>query len=111
MKLLFDENLSYRLVRLLADVYPESAHVREGGLRGAPDSRIWAYAAENGFMIVSKDADFYERSLLYGAPPKVVWLLIGNSTVAETADLLRSRYIVVRRFFEDRTATFLPMRR
>lgn len=109
MKLLFDENLSFRLVRLLADVYPGSAHVRHVGLLGAEDPDIWAYAAEHGFMLVSKDTDFYDRSVLYGAPPKVVWLRIGNTTVSITADLLRSRYIVIRHFYEQEDATFLPL--
>lgn len=110
MKLLFDENLSFRLVGALSDLYPGSAHVREVGLEGAADRRIWAYAAENGFLLASKDTDFYERSLIYGAPPKVVWLRTGNSTVAETAALLRSQYILIRRFSEDSDATFLPLR-
>ena len=109
MKLLLDENLSFRLVEALRDTYPGSAHVRDVGLLGAPDRLIWSYAADQGFILVSKDADFYERSLVYGAPPKVVWLRIGNSTVAQTADLLRSRYILVRRFVEDSAASFLPL--
>lgn len=72
--------------------------------------RSGAYAAERGFLLVSKDTDFYDRSVLYGAPPKVIWLRIGNSTVAETADLLRSHYIVIRHFFDDPQTTFLPLR-
>jgi predicted nuclease of predicted toxin-antitoxin system len=110
VKLLFDENLSFRLVPILVDIYPDSAHVREVGLLGAEDRRIWTYAGEHDYLLVSKDTDFYERSLLYGAPPKVIWLRIGNSTVAETAGLLRTRYLLVRRFFEDPDATFLPLR-
>jgi predicted nuclease of predicted toxin-antitoxin system len=109
MKLLFDENLSFRLTTALADIYPGSAHVRDVGLLGADDLRIWNHAAENGFLLVSKDTDFYERSLMYGAPPKVVWLQIGNCTVNDTITLLRDRYIVIRHFSEDATATFLPL--
>lgn len=111
MKLLFDENLSFRLVRALADIYPESAHVRDVGLLGAEDPAIWAYAAEQGFLLTSKDTDFYDRSVYFGAPPKVLWLRIGNSTVAETADLLRHQYILIRRFYDDPSATFLPLNR
>jgi predicted nuclease of predicted toxin-antitoxin system len=110
VKLFFDENLSFRLVAALADVYPGSSDVQAAGLLGADDRTIWAYAAEHGFLLVSKDTDFYERSVLYGAPPKVVWLRIGNSTVSDTADLLRSQYIRIRRFNDDPTATFLPVR-
>lgn len=109
MKLLFDENLSFRLVTVLADVYPGSAHVRELGLLGADDSVIWTHAAKNDFLLTSKDTDFYERSIVYGAPPKVIWLRIGNSTVSDTAAVLREQYILVRRFCEDPKATFLPL--
>jgi predicted nuclease of predicted toxin-antitoxin system len=111
VKLLFDENLSFRLVRALADIYPGSAHVRDVGLLGAEDPAIWAYAARHGFLVTSKDTDFYDRSALLGAPPKVVWLRIGNSTVAETADLIRHNYILIRRFHDDDSATFLPLDR
>lgn len=109
MKLLFDENLSFRLVTLLADVYPKSAHVRDLGLLGKPDQNVWAYAAEHDFLLASKDTDFYERSLVFGAPPKIIWLRIGNSTVNETAALLRNQYITVRHFVDDVDATFLAL--
>lgn len=109
MKLLFDENLSYRLEAALADIYPGSKHVRNAGLLGADDVSVWDYAAEHGFLLVSKDTDFYERSLVFGAPPKVIWLRTGNSTVNETIALLRSQYIVIRHFAEDKTASFLPL--
>jgi predicted nuclease of predicted toxin-antitoxin system len=78
MKLLFDENLSPRLPGLLEEVFPGSRHVRECGLRGCPDEDVWRYAGEHGFILVSKDSDFQQRSLLFGHPPKVVWLRIGN---------------------------------
>ncbi len=110
MKLLFDENLSFRLVPALADIYPGSAHVRNVGLLGAEDAAIWSYAAEHGFLLTSKDKDFYERSVLFGAPPKVIWLRIGNRPVSDTAGILRGQYIRVRRFHEDPRATFLPVR-
>lgn len=108
MKLLFDENLSFRLARELADVYPESAHVRDVGLRGAEDRRIWEYATEHGFVIVSKDTDFYQRSLVHGSPPKVVWLRVGNVPTAVVVGLLRSRHEAIRVFLDDPNATFMP---
>lgn len=96
---------------MLADIYPESAHVRDVGLLGAEDPAIWAYAAEHRLLLTPKDTDFYDRSVFFGAPPKVLWLRIGNSTVAETADLLRHQYILIRRFYDDPAATFLPLNR
>lgn len=109
MRLLFDQNLSPRLVALLEDIYPGSLHVHELGFDEAPDTQIWNYAAEHGLTIVSKDADFHQRSLLLGHPPKVVWVRLGNSSVRETAALLRDRSIVVRRFVEDPDAAFLAL--
>lgn len=109
MKLLFDENLSYRLVRHLADVYPGSTHVRDIGLRGAEDRRIWDYAAEQDLLLTSKNTDFYQRSLVFGAPPKVIWLRIGNSPTLAIAELLTQRRPVIRSFYEDSEATFLPL--
>lgn len=66
MRLLLDENLSPRLVGSLDDLYPGTTHVREVGLASAEDSTVWGYAATNGFTIVSKDADFHQRSFLLG---------------------------------------------
>ena len=88
MKLLFDENLSPKLPRLLASHFPGSAHVRECGLLGQPDEGVWEYARANGFAIVSKDSDFHQRSLLYGHPPKLVWLRIGNCTRLQLIQLI-----------------------
>ena len=80
MKLPVDENLSCKLPRLLATLFPVSAHVRECGLFGQPDEDVWEHARADGFVIVSKDSDFHLRSLFYGSPSKLVWLRIGNCT-------------------------------
>lgn len=74
MRLLFDQNLSRRLVRELASLFPESTHVTAVGLDTATDREIWAYAGEYGFLIVSKDSDFRQVAFLLGPPPKAVWL-------------------------------------
>ncbi len=74
MKLPFDQNLSTNLPRLLADVYDGSLHVREAGLLEAEDSAVWDYARHHGLVIVSRDSDIQARSLLYGSPPKFIWL-------------------------------------
>jgi len=89
VKLLLDENLSPRLAELLAPDYPGSVHVRSVGLRGADDARVWEHARDQGFAIASKDGDFRQRSFLQGAPPKVIWLEVGNAGTDAIADLLR----------------------
>ncbi len=60
-------------------------------------------------MLTSKDTDFYQRSLMYGVPPKVIWLRAGNAPTDVIAELLRARYTVLKRFAEDTEATFLPL--
>jgi predicted nuclease of predicted toxin-antitoxin system len=89
MKLLFDENLSPKLPRLMAAAFAGSQHVRELGLKGRTDEEIWAYAKTNEFAIVSKDKDFYQRALLYGSPPKFVWLCLGNCTRGDLLALIQ----------------------
>ena len=107
MRLLFDENLSPKLVGLVQDEYPGSTHVRDVGLRGAPDRRIWEHARNNGFAIVSKDGDFRQRSLLEGAPPKVIWLQVGNAGTAPIAELLREQAPQLRRFDGEEESAFM----
>ena len=89
MKLLFDQNLSFRLCRALEDVFPGSSQVQRLGLAEASDKALWEYAKSNGFVLVSLDADFAEMAALLGAPPKVIWLRCGNQTTAVVGRLLR----------------------
>lgn len=87
MKLLLDENLSDRIVYTIIDLYPDSEHVKTLALTNTDDGIIWEYAKVNGFVIVSKDSDFHQRSLLYGYPPKFIYLRIGKAARAENAVL------------------------
>jgi predicted nuclease of predicted toxin-antitoxin system len=89
MKLLFDQNLSFRLCHDISDIFPGSNHVRLVGLDEADDRIIWDYAKANGFTIVSLDADFAEMAALLPPPPKVIWLRVGNEPRARIATLLR----------------------
>jgi predicted nuclease of predicted toxin-antitoxin system len=107
VRLLFDQNLSRRLVRLLADVYPDSQHVVDVHLDAADDRAVWEFAKEHGLTIVSKDADFRQLSFLFGHPPKTVWLRIGNSPTSVAADLLRSSSLVIARFLDDAESALL----
>jgi predicted nuclease of predicted toxin-antitoxin system len=90
LKLLFDENLSPRLVQLLANEYPGSSHVDLAGLGSAHDADVWRYAKDGGYVLVSKDSDFIEMSVLLGAPPKLVWIRRGNCSTKEIATLLNA---------------------
>ncbi|HEX8162321.1 MAG TPA: DUF5615 family PIN-like protein [Pyrinomonadaceae bacterium] len=107
MKLLFDQNLSPRLPRQLADIYADSVHVREVGMRDADDAALWEYAKLNGFAIVSKDSDFQQRSLLYGYPPKIIWLRVGNCPVGTVEALLRKYSVAIHTFGLDSRKSYL----
>jgi predicted nuclease of predicted toxin-antitoxin system len=107
MKLLFDQNLSPRLPRLLADIYADSVHVREVDLRDADDDAVWEYAKLNGFTIVSKDSDFQQRSLLYGSPPKFIWLRVGNCPVKTVEGLLRKYSVAIHTFGLEAVKSYL----
>lgn len=109
MKLLFDQNLSHRLVHLLQDEYPNSQHVRLLGLGEAQDDEIWERARRDGYFIVSKDSDFYQRSLLRGHPPKVVSITLGNCSVESILELLKANRPIIERFARDEDAAFLML--
>lgn len=107
MKLLLDQNLSHRLIQALRQEYPDSLHVREVGLKDAADVEVWKYASEHGFTIVTKDADFHQRSFLYGHPPKVVWIRSRNCSTALIEDLLRRHRREIEAFSLDAEGAFL----
>jgi predicted nuclease of predicted toxin-antitoxin system len=109
VKLLLDENLSPRLTRPLSAIYPGSAHVRDVGLEAADDATVWAYAAQHGFVIISKDADFHQRSFVLGHPPKVVWIRRGNCSTADIEDLVRLHQTELLAFEADADGAFLAL--
>jgi predicted nuclease of predicted toxin-antitoxin system len=100
-KLLLDENLSVKLTGELRDVFPDIRHVREVGLKAGSDGALWEWAKGNGYAIVSKDSDFWHRSVLFGHPPKVIWLRVGNGSAGVMADVLRGAAVAVVAFLEE----------
>jgi len=109
VKLLFDQNLSPHLPRLLTNIYPDSVHVRDVELRDASDADIWQFAKDNEFVSVSKDSDFQQRSLLHGFPPKFIWIRVGNCPVKPIEDLLRTHAEAIREFVQDQVAAHLML--
>jgi predicted nuclease of predicted toxin-antitoxin system len=101
VRLLFDQNLSFRLAERLTDVYPGSGHVRLLGLDQVDDREIWDFAARQGFTIVSKDADFQQLAMLLGPPPKVIWIRLGNCQATAVEALLRQGASAVAEFLAD----------
>ena len=111
MKLLFDENLSPRLVRAMADLWSDSVHVESIKLRGETDQAIWEYARAHNYAIVTKDDDFRALAFVRGAPPKVIWLQVGNASTTSIATALRESASEIAAFDADRVATLLVLRR
>ncbi len=109
MKLLFDENLSPRLVQALESEYPGSAHVRSLGLWAGTDAMIWERARQEAYAIVSKDNDFRQLSFVYGAPPKVIWLSVGNAGTEAILRFLRSQRAQIDAFEADTEASLLVL--
>jgi predicted nuclease of predicted toxin-antitoxin system len=109
MKLLFDQNLSFKLCQSIADLFPESDHVGRSGLSEAGDRDVWDYAKANGFAVVSQDADFAEMATLLGAPPKVIWLRSGNQSTAAISTLLRRHAELIQAFGNDDSAACLEI--
>ncbi len=101
MKLLFDQNLSPRLVKLLADIFPESNHVFPLNLDETEDTEVWQYAKENNFTLVTKDADFGDLSILRGFPPKVIWIRHGNCKTSDIENILRANWDVIEQLGND----------
>ncbi|MGL4465548.1 MAG: DUF5615 family PIN-like protein [Planctomycetia bacterium] len=109
MKLLFDQNLSPKLVARLADLFPGSTHAQTVGLDSANDERIWEYARSNGFAVVSKDEDYNNLSVVRGHPPKVVWLQSGNCATAQVEAVFRTHFAEIEVFENDPTVGTLVL--
>jgi predicted nuclease of predicted toxin-antitoxin system len=98
MKLLFDHNLSPRLVNRLSNIYPNSQHLFFIGLDQENDQTVWEYARQGGFTFVTRDADFNELSILRGFPPKIIWIRRGNCSTNQIEEILRSHFEDIQAF-------------
>lgn len=107
IKLLFDQNLSWRLAEELSELYPGSAHVRTLELDRSPDEEVWQRAQREDFVIVSKDSDFEQRSLLRGHPPKCIWLRVGNCSTQDIVTLLRKHVGLIEEFGQRETESYM----
>jgi predicted nuclease of predicted toxin-antitoxin system len=101
MRLLFDQNLSHKLVRRLADVFPDSVHVRDIGMKSANDPAIARVALEQGLTIVSKDADFLALRFVLGEQIRMVWVRLGNGSTDQVEQALRQRRQSIEALAED----------
>jgi predicted nuclease of predicted toxin-antitoxin system len=111
MKLLFDHNISPRLVQRLADITSEASHVRLHALERASDTDIWTFAKSHYYTIVTKDSDFNDLSVLLSFPPKVIWLRLGNCTTSDIEQSIRDNIKPIEDFLADMTLSILEITR
>jgi predicted nuclease of predicted toxin-antitoxin system len=93
----------------LADLFPTSLHVRDVGMKSTVDPIVWDYAKSNNLMIVSKDSDMHDLSLVFGSPPKVIWIRIGNCSTSQVEQLLRREFDAITLFYEDKYLSLLAL--
>ncbi len=110
MKALIDQNLSFRLVDILLPSFPGSCHVRDVGLAGVDDRRIWHFAKDEGFSIVTKDNDFLARTLVGGHPPQGIQVCLGNGSTRRIAEVLQSRADEIERFAAENAESVFLLR-
>lgn len=109
MKLLFDQNLSPRLVYRLQDCFPSASHVSLLGLAAASDLAVWTYARAEGFTIVTKDTDFNDMTIVLGVPPKIIWIRLGNCTTKDIESTMRRHQVAITAFSDDPVSSVLEI--
>ena len=109
MKLLFDQDLSPRLVKLLADIFPDSNHVFPLGLDESEDTEVWQYAKTNNYLLVTKDADFGDLSILRGFPPKIIWIRRGNCKTSDIENILRAHFAEIKQLENDKQSGLITI--
>jgi len=109
LKLLFDNNISHRLVARIGDIFPKSTQVMLKNLDESSDLDIWKYAKQNEYTIVTKDSDFNDIVIHKGTPPKIIWLKIGNCKVSEIEKILRDNELVIKEFLCNETGAILEI--
>ena len=80
MKLLFDQNISHRIIGRVSEHFPHSKQVRQLASEDRTNREIWEYAEENDYTIATFDGDFFDLSLVWGHPPKIIWLRTRNQS-------------------------------
>lgn len=98
VRLLFDQSISSRILRLLNDEFEESQHVVMCGLQNASDNTIFEFAKSNSLTIITFDSDFVDLSIVKGFPPKIIWLKTGNQTTTSIADILQANALSISHF-------------
>ena len=98
MKLLFDQNISFRIISKIKYLFPEAVQVRQLNIENYSDIEIWNFAKSNDYTIITFDADFFDISNIKGHPPKIIWLRFGNTTINYLAGIINSKNDIITDF-------------
>lgn len=109
MKLLFDQNISPKIIKQLELDFPDSTHVRHVGLEDSSDLAIFNHAKTHGYAIVTFDSDFVDLNVVKGIPPKIIWLKTGNLTTKAISELLRNNILFIRSFLQSEEEEILEI--
>ncbi len=109
MKLLFDENISHRILKKLIPDYQNSIHCKSIQPLPKNDIDIWNHAKENNFVIVTFDEDFYEWMLLNGFPPKIIWIRTGNTSTSAIAEIINNKSSEIKNFLSNEEVGILEL--
>ena len=100
MKLLFDQNISYRLIKNIIDIFPNAKQVKELDLENKSDIQLFNFAKDNSYSIVTFDVDFFDLSNLKGFPPKIIWIRTGNISTKHLEQLFKNKKEQIFQFLE-----------
>ncbi len=109
MSFLFDQNLSYKLVERLDDLYSNSTHVGHHNLSKSDDFKVREFAIQNELIIVTQDSDFYDLAIIKGIPPKIIWIRSGNCSTSNIEQLIRSNTSAIEDFIKENNSICLEL--
>jgi predicted nuclease of predicted toxin-antitoxin system len=109
MKLLFDQNISHRIINLVQQEFPNAQQVRHLNLENYTDNQLWQFAKENDFSIVTFDSDFIDITTLKGTPPKIIWLRLGNTSTISIANKIISNKSQIYDFLLSADSAFMEI--
>ena len=108
-KLLFDNNISHRVLARISDIFLDTTHVMLENLDESSDEIVWYFARRNDYAIVTKDSDFNDLAIHKGTPPKIIWIKLGNCKVVEIENILRKNLEVINAFLDEADSAILEI--
>ncbi len=110
MNLLFDQNISFRIVKKVSTVFPNAKQVNDVNLLNSSDFNIWEYAKKHNYCIITFDNDFIDISVLKGFPPKIIWLRTGNTSTNLIAEKIIENKNLIQDFIQNSEHGYLEIK-